>query len=31
MKEGDGAALADEDIVRVKAEAESEALLFDLA
>ena len=31
MKEGDGAALTDEDIVRVEAEADSEALLFDLA
>jgi redox-sensitive bicupin YhaK (pirin superfamily) len=31
MKEGDGAALADEDIVRFEADADSEGLLFDLA
>ena len=30
MKEGDGAALADEDVVRAAADAESEVLLFDL-
>src|SRR5262249_20333807 len=30
MKEGDGAALADEDIVRVASEADCEVLLFDL-
>ena len=30
MKEDDGAALADEDVVRVEADAESEVLLFDL-
>jgi quercetinase-like protein len=31
MKEGDGAALHDEGIIRVAGEAESELLLFDLA